>query len=78
MVTACVDRKKALDSVDREALWDILRLRGSPAMTVGLLTDLNDNVVKWMGGKGREGTCIDKGSLSLSHHFSKGRRWLSG
>ena len=40
MLAAYVDLKKALDSVHRETLWDLLRLRGIPARIIGLLTGL--------------------------------------
>ncbi|KAG0713167.1 CCR4-NOT transcription complex subunit 11 [Chionoecetes opilio] len=35
-----LDLKKAFDSVHRESLWDLLRLRGIPARTIGLITGL--------------------------------------
>lgn len=35
-----VDIKTASDSLHREALWDLLRLRGTPAGVIGLLTRL--------------------------------------
>ncbi|KAG0712108.1 ATPase family AAA domain-containing protein 3-B [Chionoecetes opilio] len=40
MLAAYVDLKKAFDSVHRESLWDLLRLRGIPARTIGLITGL--------------------------------------
>ncbi|KAG0726080.1 Retrovirus-related Pol polyprotein from type-1 retrotransposable element R2 [Chionoecetes opilio] len=40
MHAAYVDLKKAFDSVHRESLWDLLRLRGIPARTIGLMTGL--------------------------------------
>ncbi|KAG0716716.1 Serine/threonine-protein kinase pelle [Chionoecetes opilio] len=40
MLAAYVELKKAFDSVHRESLWDILRLRGIPARTIGLITGL--------------------------------------
>ncbi len=40
MLTAYVDLKKALDSVHREKLWDILRVRGIPARIIDLMTGL--------------------------------------
>ncbi|KAG0725535.1 Alpha-N-acetylglucosaminidase [Chionoecetes opilio] len=40
MLAAYVDLKKAFDSVHRESLWDLLRLRGIPARTIGLMTGL--------------------------------------
>ncbi|KAG0729261.1 Retrovirus-related Pol polyprotein from type-2 retrotransposable element R2DM [Chionoecetes opilio] len=40
MLAAYVDLKKAFDSVHHESLWDLLRLRGIPARTIGLITGL--------------------------------------
>ena len=40
MLTAYVNLKKAFDSVHREALWDLLRLRGIPARIIGFLSGL--------------------------------------
>ena len=40
MLAAYVDLKKAFDLVHREALWDVLRLRGIPAGIIGLLFGL--------------------------------------
>ncbi|KAG0719063.1 Glutamate receptor [Chionoecetes opilio] len=40
MLAAYVDLKKVFDSVHRESLWDLLRLRGIPARTIGLITGL--------------------------------------
>ncbi|KAG0711023.1 Iron-sulfur protein NUBPL [Chionoecetes opilio] len=40
MLAAYVDLKKAFDSVHRESLWDLLRLQGIPARTIGLITGL--------------------------------------
>ncbi|KAG0726800.1 DNA-directed RNA polymerases I, II, and III subunit RPABC2 [Chionoecetes opilio] len=40
MLAAYVDLKKAFDSVHRESLWDLLRLRGIPARAIGLITGL--------------------------------------
>ena len=37
MLAAYVDLKKAFDSVHRETLWDLMRLRGIPARIIGLL-----------------------------------------
>ena len=37
ILAAYVDRKKVFDSVHRETLWDLLRLRGIPARIIGLL-----------------------------------------
>ncbi len=53
MLEAYVDLKKAFDSVHREALWDLLRLRGIPARTIGLLTGLfsrTESAVEWGAG----------------------------
>lgn len=53
MLAAYVDLKKAFDSVHREALWDLLRLRGIPARIIGLLTGLysgTESAVKCGGG----------------------------
>ena len=54
MLAAYVDLKKAFDSVHREALWDLLRLRGIPARIIDLLTGLysgTESAVK-CGGAG--------------------------
>lgn len=40
MLASHIDLKKALDSVDFEALWDLLRLLGIFAKVIGLLTGL--------------------------------------
>ncbi len=56
MLAAYVDFKKALNSVHRETLWSLLRLRGIPAGILGLLTDLysgTENAVKCGGGVSR-------------------------
>ncbi|KAG0720925.1 LINE-1 retrotransposable element ORF2 protein [Chionoecetes opilio] len=53
MLAAYVDLKKAFDSVHRESLWDLLRLRGIPARTIGLITGLysgTESVVKCGAG----------------------------
>ena len=53
MLAAYVDLKKAFDSVHREALWELLRLRGIPARIIGLLTGLytgTESAVKFGGG----------------------------
>ena len=53
LLAAYVDLKKAFDSVYREALWDLLRLRGIPARIIGLLTGLysgTESAVKCGGG----------------------------
>ncbi len=53
LLAACVDLKKAFDSVHRESLWSLLRLRGVPAGILGLLTGLYsgaESAVKCGGG----------------------------
>ena len=53
MLASYVDLKKAFDSVHREALWDLLRLRGIPAGIIGLLSGLYtgaESAVKCKGG----------------------------
>ena len=53
MLAAYVDLKKAFDSVHRESLWDLLRLRGIPAGIIDLLTGLysgTESAVKCGGG----------------------------
>ena len=40
VLAAYIDLKKAFDSVDRETLWDPLRLHGIPARIIDLLTVL--------------------------------------
>ena len=58
MLAACVDLKKEFDSVHREALWDLLRLREIPAGIIGLLSGLysgTENAVKCVQGGGRGG-----------------------
>ena len=40
MLAAYIGFKKAFDSVHRETLWELLRLRGIPARIIGLLTGL--------------------------------------
>ena len=56
MLAAYDDLKKAFDSVDREALWDLLHLRGIPVRIIGLLTGLysrTESAVKCVcGGDG--------------------------
>ena len=52
-LAAFVDLKKAFDSVHRESLWDLLRLRGIPAAILDLLTGLysgTESAVKCGGG----------------------------
>ena len=46
MLAAYVDLKKAFDSVHRETLWDLLRLRGIPARIISLLTGLYSGTVR--------------------------------
>ena len=41
LLAAYVDFKKAFDSVHRESLWDILRIRGIPAKIIDLMTGLH-------------------------------------
>ena len=53
LLAAYVDLKKAFDSVHRESLWEILRIRGVPAKIIDLLTGLysgTDSAVKCGGG----------------------------
>ena len=45
MLAAYVDLKKAFDSVHRETLWDLLRVRRIPARIIGLLTGLYSRTV---------------------------------
>ena len=45
MLAAYVDLKKAFDSVPRETLWGLLRLRKIPARVIGLLTGLYSGTV---------------------------------
>ncbi|KAG0729200.1 (E3-independent) E2 ubiquitin-conjugating enzyme UBE2O [Chionoecetes opilio] len=49
MLAAYVDLKKAFDSVHRESLWDLLRLRGIPASTIGLYSGTESAVKCWGG-----------------------------
>ena len=52
-VKGYVDLKKAFDSVHRETLWDLLRLRGISAGIIGLLSGLycgTESAVKCCGG----------------------------
>ena len=54
MLAAYVDLKKAFDSVHRESLWDLLRIRGIPAGIINLLTGLysgTESAVKCGGGR---------------------------
>ena len=62
MLAAYVDLKKAFDSVHREALWDLLRLRGIPARIIGLLTGLYSSTES--GVKCGGGACLAS-SLSM-------------
>ena len=51
-LAAYVDLKKAFDSVHRESLWNVLRLRGVPAGIIGLITGLysgTESAVKYGG-----------------------------
>ena len=53
MLAAYVNLKKAFDSVHRETLWVLLRLRVIPARIIGLLTGLYSgtvSAVKCRGG----------------------------
>ena len=52
MLAAYVDLKKEFDSVHRETLWDLLRLRGIPARIIGLLTGLYYETVSAVKGGG--------------------------
>ena len=45
MLAAYVDLKKAFDSVNRERLWHLLRLRGIPGRIVGLFTGMYSETV---------------------------------
>merc|ERR1712035_203667 len=52
LLSVYVDLKKAFDTVHRETLWDILRLRGIPARIIDLMTGLHsgtESVVKCGG-----------------------------
>ena len=53
LLAAYVDLKKAFDSVHRESLWELLRLRGMPAGIIGLISGLysgTESAVKCGGG----------------------------
>ena len=53
MLAAYVDLKKAFDSVHREAIWDLLRVRGISAGIIGLLSGLyfgTESAMKCGGG----------------------------
>ena len=53
LLAVYVDFKKAFDSVHRETLWEILRVRGIPARIIGLITGLysgTESAVKCGGG----------------------------
>ena len=45
MLAAYVDLKKTFDSMHREPLWDLMRLRGITARIIGLLTGLYSGTV---------------------------------
>jgi sorting nexin-29 len=45
LLAAYVDLKKAFDSVHRESLWEILRIRGIPAKIIDLISALYSNTV---------------------------------
>ena len=53
LLAAYIDLKKAFDSVHRESLWEILRLRGIPTQIIGLIASLytgTESAVKCGGG----------------------------
>ena len=53
LLAAYVDLKKAFDSVHRETLWELLRVRGIPARIIDLITGLysgTESAVKCGGG----------------------------
>jgi len=52
MYMCFIDLRKAYDSVDREALWHVLKVYGIPDKLIGLLRDLHEGTVaavKWRG-----------------------------
>ena len=53
MLAAYIDLKKAFDTVHRESLWEILRLRGIPTKIIELIANLytgTESAVKCDGG----------------------------
>ena len=53
LLAAYIDLKKAFDTVHRESLWEILRLRGIPTRIIGLIASLytgTESAVKCGGG----------------------------
>ena len=88
MLAACVDLKKAFDSVHREALLYILRLRGIPAWIIGLLSGLyygTENAVECVQG-GRGGvssffpvhTGVRQGCVLAPSLFNTRMDWVLG
>ena len=55
MLTAYVDLQNAFDSVHPDAIWNLLCLRGIPAVIIGLLSGLysgTESAVKYRRGEG--------------------------
>lgn len=68
---AYVDLKKAFDPLGREALWNILRVRGIPARTIELMNAL-------YSGTESDVKCgkASPASSLLLHERGRGASWL--
>ena len=84
MLAAYVDLKKAFDSVHRETLWDLLRLRGIPARIIGLLTGLYSGTVSAVKCGGGESsffpvnTGVRQGCVLAPSLFNTCMDWVLG
>ena len=84
LLAVYVDLKKAFDSVHRETLWDLLRLRGIPPRIIGLLTGLYSETVSAVKcGKGVSSffpvnTGVRQGCVLAPSLFNTCMDWILG
>ena len=81
---AYVDFKKAFDSVHRETLWELLRLRGIPEKILCLIRALytdTESAVRWGGGTSEffhVSTGVRQGCVLAPSLFSACMDWIMG
>ena len=81
---AYVDFKKAFDSVHRETLWELLRLRGIPEKILCLIRALytdTERAVRWGGGTSEffhVSTGVRQGCVLAPSLFSACMDWIMG
>ena len=84
LLAAYVDFKKAFDSVHRETLWELLRLRGIPPVIIDLVSGLytgTESAVKYGGGASRffpVDSGVRQGCNAAPSLFNTCMDWLLG